>query len=47
MSNKKRAEGKLMRFVVRECNVADGRLSLVGEYSSSASRAGGAEHVLA
>ena len=47
VSTKKRAEGKLMRFVVRECNVADGRLSLVGEYSSSASRAGGAEHVLA
>ena len=47
VSTKKRAEGKLMRFVVRECNVADGRLSLVGDYSSSASRAGGAEHVLA
>ena len=47
VSNKKRVEGKLMCFVVRECNVADGRLSLVGEYSSSASRAGGAEHVLA
>ena len=32
-----------MRFVVRECNVADGRLSLVGDYSVGF-RAGGAEH---
>ena len=44
-SAKQRAEGKLMRFVVRSLQVTDGMLSLKGDHSSSASRAGGAEHV--
>ena len=46
-STKQRAEGKLLRFVVRSLQVTDGMLSLVGDPSSSASRAGAAEHVLA
>ena len=38
-STKQRTEGKLLRFVVRSLQVTDGMLSLVGDPSSSGSRA--------